>query len=162
MIYFTADQHFGHANIIEYCDRPFKNKDIMANIIVKNHNSVVGQDDIVYIIGDLSLVNTDGRNYLEKIIKSLNGTLHLIMGNHDRLRPFTYIDMGITSVHTSLEVGEFILNHDPAASCMDRERTWLCGHIHNLFKYCKNVVNVGVDVWDFKPVAIDCIREIKK
>jgi hypothetical protein len=31
----------------------------------------------------------------------------------------------------------------------------LCGHVHNLFKILpdKNVVNVGVDVWNFKPIT---------
>lgn len=33
------------------------------------------------------------------------------------------------------------------------DKAWMCGHIHGLFKAVKKVLNVGVDVWDFKPVS---------
>ena len=64
--------------------------------------------------------------------------------------------------HTSLEVEGFILNHDPATCCIDKERIWLCGRIHDLFIHQRNVLNVGVDVWDYTPVGIETIRKYVK
>ena len=47
MVYFfTADQHFSHANIIKYCNRPFDNVREMDSEIIKRHNSVVTDKDI--------------------------------------------------------------------------------------------------------------------
>ena len=86
----------------------------------------------------------------------------LILGNHDSLKPFTYIDLGFESVHTSLELSyngkDYVLVHDPAASCIDRNRIFLCGHVHDLFKIQRNVINVGVDVWNFFPVSMEQIE----
>lgn len=47
MIYFIADTHFKHANIIKYCNRPFKNTYEMNEYIIQKWNSVVKKDDTV-------------------------------------------------------------------------------------------------------------------
>jgi len=81
------------------------------------------------------------------------------MGNHDELKPQQYVGAGFQSVHYPyLELFEFILVHDPALAQVDRERWFLCGHIHDLFKVHKNCYNVGVDVRGFKPVSLEQIR----
>jgi len=53
--FFTADEHFGHANIIKYCNRPFKNTDEMDSVIIERHNEVVKEDDIVVHAGDFTM-----------------------------------------------------------------------------------------------------------
>ena len=76
------------------------------------------------------------------------------MGNHDIKDATFYSDIGFMSVHYPyFKVNDFICVHDPALSQVDRDKIFLCGHIHDLFKTQKNCINVGVDVWDFKPVS---------
>ena len=163
MIFFTSDQHYGNNMIIEYCNRPYKNSSIMDKDLIKKHNSKITNEDTVYIIGDLTFHK---REFAEKIISKLNGQKHLIMGNHDILKPFTYLELGILSVHTSLEIftekGNFILVHDPAISQIDRSKTFLCGHVHDLFLRQKNCINIGVDVWNMYPVSLEQISLVIK
>ncbi len=161
MIYFTADQHFGHDAIIEYCKRPYKNSTQMDRVLIVNWNNVVKEDDVVYVIGDFSMVGPSHKQYLERITRKLNGEKHLILGNHDRLKPFDYVDIGFTTVHTTLQLPgtDFIMHHDPSAVCIDKSKKWIVGHVHDLFKTLNKgaVINVGVDVWGFHPVSLDAI-----
>ena len=50
--YFTADTHFGHGNIIKYCNRPFKNHLEMDDELIRRWNNVVSNEDEVYHLGD--------------------------------------------------------------------------------------------------------------
>ncbi len=162
MNYFTSDQHFGHENIIKYCGRDtFKNSHQMDKTIIDNYNSVVTPNDTCYILGDFTM--TANLDVIESLSRRLNGNKVLILGNHDRLKPFTYVDIGFSSVHTSLKVRltngeEVICIHDPAAACgVAVQNKWLVGHVHNLFKSLDRgrVTNVGVDVFGFLPVSED-------
>jgi calcineurin-like phosphoesterase family protein len=157
MNYFTADQHFGHRNIMRYCKRPFETTQDMDATIVEKHNAVVTAEDTVYHIGDFVMCRPDEENRVAKIVKKLNGTHILIWGNHDGLKPLQYIEAGFQSAHTSLVMGIgdhiVVLCHDPAVATVRIDRLWLCGHVHGLFKTIGNVVNVGVDVWNFAPVS---------
>lgn len=158
MILFTADQHFSHENMIDYANRPYNRVGQMNHDIIKRYRSVVGDNDTVYFLGDLSIVGPNHRWHLQHLTDQLPGTKILLIGNHDKFDPFTYVDMGFQSVHTYLQVEEFHLTHDPAVCQCNTNVQWLCGHIHTLFKKQKNVLNVGVDVWGFYPVTIDEAR----
>ena len=81
MIYFTADHHFGHANIIKHLSRPFASVEEMDAALLANWNAVVKPHDTVYILGDLFFRNTGSA---EDYLRRLNGKKHLIVGNHDR------------------------------------------------------------------------------
>jgi len=156
MIWFTADWHLWHENIIEACDRPFTKCRNMHRTIKHNYNELVGENDHVYIIGDVYWKRSVEE--LERMISGYKGHKHLILGNHDNLKPFDYIEAGFSQVATSLEVDEFTLNHDPVVSYLRPDKPHICGHVHNMYKRCKNVLNVGVDIWDFKPVSIERVR----
>ena len=84
--FFIADTHFGHANCIDFDDRPFSNVDEMDNEIIQRWNKKVGENDDVYIVGDFAYRNNRPvRHYTSR----LNGHLHLIRGNHDQINEET-------------------------------------------------------------------------
>lgn len=76
--YFTADQHFGHARMLEF--RPFSSTDEMDRFIIDAHNTVVQDHDIVWMLGDFS-AHQDSRT--AQIFAQLKGRKRLILGNHD-------------------------------------------------------------------------------
>lgn len=164
MDWFTADLHLSHNNIIGYTNRPFKNYKEMDTTIINNINAAVTPGDTLYIVGDFCILNSSRQHTVENYVQRIPGKKILIMGNHDYFPPFKYIEMGFWSVHTSLELNmdghKLVLCHDPAAFCLvPKECILVCGHIHTLFKSipAKRTVNIGVDVWDFKPVSIEQI-----
>ena len=80
-IWFTSDLHFGHKNIIEYCNRPwtFEQQD---EELVKRWNSRVGLFDQVFHLGDFTFAGRKKANSIIELIKSLNGQITFIKGNH--------------------------------------------------------------------------------
>lgn len=164
MKWVTADEHYYHEGIIFPCNRPFKTTKQMNKTLIKNNNEIVSPEDEVYHIGDFTMLPIGDVHMVERILSQLNGYHHLILGNHDRQRSWDLIDAGFSSIHTTLELvyenRKFFLHHDPAWSVVFRPETQLCGHVHNLFKFCKNTINVGVDIWDFKPVSLDEIIKL--
>lgn len=153
--FYTADQHFGHENMIDYANRPFKRVGQMDHALIAKYREVVKPEDTVYFLGDLTIRGPQYKANLEYIVDQLPGRKLLILGNHDRHDPFTYVEVGFESVHTSLDIGEYILVHDPAIATVMDDRKWLCGHVHTVFKMAKKytILNVGVDQWAFYPVS---------
>jgi len=76
----TSDLHLGHAKSIEFDKRPFKDVEHMHYKIIENFNKVVPTDGITFILGDVGFRD---KNATRDVITSLNGTLILILGNHD-------------------------------------------------------------------------------
>ena len=81
-IFFTGDLHFGHENVIAFDNRPFESVEEMDSELIRRWNDKVGKDDFTYVLGDMiwKTRNDDAPS----IIKSLNGQIILIKGNHDR------------------------------------------------------------------------------
>ena len=69
MIYFTADTHFGHANIIKMCERPFSDVETMNESMIAAWNERVRGNDTVYVVGDMFFRCPDP----ESILKRLKG-----------------------------------------------------------------------------------------
>lgn len=161
--FFTADLHLLHRNIIGYCSRPFKDENEMTNVLVRNWNKKVTEDDDVYIAGDLTMIGDEKAHRIAPIMRRLKGKKHLIYGNHDRIKAYRYVnDLHITSVHTPYLqlMNGWIIIHDPtlAVAC-PRDTIIIAGHVHNLHgktipnELGMNIFNVGVDVWDFAPIS---------
>lgn len=81
-IFFTGDLHFGHANVIAFDNRPFKTVEEMDAELIRRWNNKVGKGDLTYVLGDM-IWKARNDDALE-LIKSLNGQIILIKGNHDR------------------------------------------------------------------------------
>jgi calcineurin-like phosphoesterase family protein len=79
--FFTADQHFGHHNIIGYCHRPYSETADMDAALVANWNSTVGPHDTVHVLGDVAMGR---REESMPLIGRLAGYKILYPGNHDR------------------------------------------------------------------------------
>ncbi|MEE9214649.1 MAG: metallophosphoesterase family protein [Thermodesulfobacteriota bacterium] len=171
MMYFTSDTHFDHFNIIRYCNRPFKTTEEMNEAIIKNWNERIKSNDTVYHLGDFAFA---GKERMAEIGARLNGKKYLKMGNHDKgrkrllgagfksiIRPESQTVMSLSGIHVRLshypyrykfEDGQ---QRDFPAAPEDEGMILLCGHVHEKWKLKNRMLNVGVDVWDFKPVSED-------
>lgn len=165
MIFYTADQHFGHGNIIKHCDRPYLDAESMNRDMIDKWNSRVSNKDSVYIIGDLFFRTKENPSI---ILDRLSGIKHLIMGNHDK----NWIKkVDIPKYFQSVEWYSMISdNQKHIALCHFPMMSWgnsgygsylIYGHIHNntdadywpLLQKMDNALNAGVDINGFFPVS---------
>jgi calcineurin-like phosphoesterase family protein len=172
MIYFTADTHFNHENIIKLCGRPFSGVAEMNETLIENWNSCVKANDEIYILGDFAFKGSALE--AEKIIKRLNGIKYLIRGNHDKFLD----DKNFNKNHFKwikdyyvlpYQKTKFVLFHYPLLEWDGYfgNAFHLYGHVHNSgnseterekFKLLgRRAINAGVDVNDFFPVSIEKI-----
>ncbi len=143
-IFFTSDTHFGHENIITYCDRPFKSFLEMDEALIKAWNLVVKPEDEVYHLGDVFFGNL---TYAGEVLDRLNGVKTLIRGNHDYKTGFLkeFFAEVVKEKTLNLPEGTFYLKHKP-------QETWdtefhLHGHTHGTLENfpVNNRMDVGVD-----------------
>lgn len=154
-VWLTADLHLGHESILKY-GRPWKDIDKHDNTLIKMACELVKPEDTYIIVGDLTTKGPGYINYIRGVVNKLPGNKVLVFGNHDRLKPSKYIDIGFACAATSLILpGGILVCHDPAwATVWPKDKPVLCGRIHELFKVIGNVVNVGVDVHDYRPIRL--------
>jgi len=81
MIYFTSDTHWGHANILEYDQRPFATIAEHDEALVQYWNETVKPGDVVYHLGDVAW--RQSAEEIDRLLHRLHGTKILITGNHD-------------------------------------------------------------------------------
>jgi calcineurin-like phosphoesterase family protein len=185
MKFITSDQHFGHFKVIGYSGRPYTTVEEMNQALIDNHNSVVGQNDEVIHLGDFTMND----KYAKGILDQLNGTHILIPGNHDKCHPChkkkaktkaEYMAYGFKDiiVEQTIEIdglGLVKFNHlpyidpgwDDARYSQFKpkpsgEKYLFHGHVHNSWKTKGNMINLGVDVWDYKPVALEYLIQYIK
>ena len=167
MIYFLSDAHLGDDRF-ELLLRPFKDRDQYLNTIKNNWNSTVKPTDTVFILGDVCYTNNPE---LLPFYDTLNGKKHLILGNHDDQDISVYkkyfdIVQDSYIIETTQKDGEktsdikLFLNHYPSKGKVDYFN--LCGHIHGSWRVQKNMINVSVDCWGFRPVSLEKILFLKK
>jgi calcineurin-like phosphoesterase family protein len=158
-VFFTSDSHFGDAPRLRIDRRPFASIGEMDRTIVERWNEVVGPRDEVWHLGDFAFGPPPER--IAGLLAELKGTKHLIIGNNDG--PATIEQPAWASVQhyaeLTVEGKRLVLCHYPF-------RTWnrmgqgvidLHGHSHGKLKGAPRQYDVGVDVWDFRPVPLATI-----
>jgi len=167
--WFTADTHFGHNKIIEYCNRPFSSIEEHDATIVDNWNSRVGKKDMVFHLGDFGFYQTNEQ--LEKLGRSLNGRIHLILGNHDKPGkmkhvPFAWIkDVYFLKTHTigGFSQGIFLSHYGHRVwPKSGRSSFHLFGHSHTKLPPHGLSFDVGVDNFNYYPVELEEVNEKMK
>ena len=175
-IYFTSDPHFWHKNIIKYCERPFDGVDDMNETLIKNWNMVVGEDDLIFCLGDFSLGReTDTLDVLQR----LNGHKVLIKGNHEKSvmkKDYTrnefnggiyeLLEIKVNDDEVSDGFQDIVLCHYTMMTFNRSHRgAWqLFGHVHGNLdgdpRLSPNQFDVGVDSHDFTPISYQEVKEI--
>lgn len=172
-IFITSDLHFNHDKDFIWKARGFNSVQEMNEELIKRYNSVVQDEDTVYILGDsmMGMNVNEGLAYLRR----LKGTKYLALGNHDtNARVEAYKNSGIFAgvefaYRLKVKGKQFYLTHYPTITANGDEGIKvfnLYGHTHqttNFYENNKFMYHVGVDSHDCYPVAIeDIIEEIEK
>jgi calcineurin-like phosphoesterase family protein len=159
-VWFTADTHFGHAGALALYRRPFASVAEMDAAMIARWNEVVGPEDEVWHLGDFALRTS--AEAAAGLLRRLNGRKHLVTGNND--------PPGITALPcwSSIQAyAEVIVEGRRLVLCHYAFRTWngmakgvlnLHGHSHGRLKPLPRQTDVGVDAWDFRPVAVSRVR----
>jgi len=161
-IYLIGDLHLDHANIINYCARPFLFSEVeeMNNVLVDNWNNTV-KENTIFFLGDLSFGR--GSRPAEYWLGKLKGDIHFIRGNHE------------TGVKNSKEYEileyknhKFLLVHDPDNLPIKWNGWIIHGHKHNndmknypFINGEKKTINVGAELLNYKPIDLDFIISLK-
>ena len=160
--WFTADTHFGHARIIEYCGRPFGSVGEMDEALVANWNAVVQDGDEVWHLGDFALGNAEtATRYLHR----LRGRVHLVWGNHDKAEVRTLPEWASSRAfaEVTVESTRVVLFHYGMRVWPRQHRGALhfYGHSHGNLPELPGSCDVGIDnpAWNYRPVPL---REIKR
>ena len=176
-VWFSADLHLNHKNILGYCDRPFSSIEEMDETLINNWNSVVSSKDQVYFLGDLALGN---HSKVTSYLDQLNGRIYLQEGNHDRTwfsKGFVDSRISILPPLYNLNINKqlFVLCHYPLSTWL---RSYhgsinLHGHCHgNIGRINESEdrvipadkkrgkrIDVGVDCWNYFPVSLEKILD---
>lgn len=169
-IFLTSDCHFNHLNILKYetKSRPFNTIKEMNETIINNWNSVVSNEDTVYVLGDFFMGMLDK---IDEILPRLKGKVILIRGNHDtknRIKKYQEYGIEVKNIDYLEYKGRFfILCHFPIENQEfykmiienNSETILLYGHIHsNAPKgYINGSFHVGVDTNNLTPVLLEDI-----
>lgn len=181
-LYLTSDLHFGHRNVIRFCDRPFVDEKDMGKALLGNWNNRVHPNDFIFNLGDTFWFND--RHSCKKIVQKMHGKKYFILGNHCSEHQYELIDdpdLHICSdiVHLYVrgqesdprfagqKVYEIVLSHYPMSTfshCDAKNCFHFFGHIHSrkgqpmlefghpIALAKQNSMDVGVDRHDYAPV----------
>jgi calcineurin-like phosphoesterase family protein len=162
-IFFTSDTHFGHEPIIRLGKRPFASVEEMDQLLIERWNERVGPDDTVYHLGDFCYRSARS---IADYRRELNGTIHLIKGNHDTLSEADVSLFASISLISEITVHgqSIVLCHYPFR---EWDRAWrgawhFFGHVHGRLQDepLGYSLDVGVDAHDFRAWTFEEIAAV--
>ena len=158
--WFTSDTHFGHANIIKHCARPFATAQEMDAALIANWNALVRNDDDIWHLGDFSYRSAQApADYLRR----LNGRKHLVWGNHDTEQSKAAPGWASSQAYaeTTVDGTRMVLFHYGLRTWrgVGRGAIHLYGHSHGRLPGDGQSCDAGVDAWAYSPVTLAEIRE---
>ena len=187
-LWFTSDTHYNHANICsattKWSDsvtcREFKSLEHMNSTLVGNINEVVGQDDILFHLGDWSFGGFDQIELFRNQIICRN--VHIITGNHDHhiendkegcqslfssVNKYLNLIVKFPNSEGGYDNVRFALMHFPIASWdnMARGAIHLHGHVHfepNIRIGMGRMMDVGVDGNGLYPIEMSEVLSLMK
>ena len=171
MIWFCSDWHFSHDKEFIWKARGFNSVAEMNEQIIKRHNSLVAEDDDVYVLGDLCMSGNlaENKHYIER----LNGRLHIVFGNHctdnrKKMYESCHNVVELCGYATMIEYKKysFYISHYPTntGNYDDRGLTGcvinLCGHVHTTNEFVdmdkgQMSYHVEMDAHNCYPVSIE-------
>ena len=163
-LFFTSDTHFGDARRIRIDKRPFGSIAEHDAGLIARWNEAVGPNDDVWHLGDAApQLNSTA---IANLLAGLNGRKHLIIGNNDPPATIECRLWASTQHYAELEIGEhrLVLCHYPFRSWnkMGKGAIDLHGHSHGKLKELPRQYDVGVDVFDYRPVMLARILARKR
>jgi calcineurin-like phosphoesterase family protein len=176
-IWFTSDQHFGHSNVIQFCNRPFANVEEMNEALIENHNKVIRKGDLVYVLGDMFWRSLTLQQAMT-IRARLNGQMFYVNGNHEELLRKKELSSQFIWCKDLAKIHPVGYPH--IILCHYAMRTWegahrgdwqLFGHSHNgLLASVQGSTkeesalsfDIGVDAWGMCPVSLEQVAETMK
>jgi len=145
------------------CNRPFTNVDEMNETLIANWNSVVSDEDEIYILGDFLYKGSGPK--ANAIFRQLKGKKYLIKGNHELYLENPNFDHSVFEwvkdyYELDYKDARFILFHFPILEWAHywRKSAHLYGHNHHprgsvSETWDKRAINVCVDVNGFRPIS---------
>lgn len=167
-IFFTGNLQFGRPSAIKEFKRPFANVDEMNEALVQNWNSVVTDEDVVYVIGNFAWDPTTA----EEMLALLNGQILIVPGEMEH--PIEELDDNDNMPDgTSLTEQIFTCEEDKVTVSYWPLMEWphkseghylFFGYPNPKYKtdHKKKLVNVACDFWAYKPQSFDSIISLFK
>ena len=159
-----SDTHFGHTNIIKYCNRPFRSIEQMEDQLIHNWNKTVSKRDQVLFLGDFGFGEV---HQLKKWAQALNGDIIMILGNHDRSRSTSFWrnEIGMQEVYPEPIIYKkfFILSHEPIDWVSPKVPVVnIHGHSHDLdiFNINNHHINICVEQINYTPIRLNSIIKV--
>lgn len=159
-VYFIADLHLGHNNILKY--RDFSSIEEHDSTILENILSVVNKRDTLWLLGDVVFERGENNIYIEMMRKISDnvGFLNVVAGNHcldNKYRQSIFKDLWIEGIYDNiyslLKYKKTWLSHVPMHESELRGKFCIHGHTHNTKVDDHRYFCVSCEQVDYKPIS---------
>lgn len=160
-IFFISDHHFGHKSILSFAGQYRDNGKLLTidehdAWLIRQHNSIVTKNDLVWFLGDVCFDKAK-----LPLLKKMNGSKHLILGNHDEFSSSEYLKY-FNKIHGFMKYKGFWLSHAPIHETELRGKFNIHGHLHHNNINHPKYICVSVEQCNGLPISLeDILNKIK-